>query len=368
MKELTEDQVRSMRMRAQHLARSSRASSPEEVVRDLCGLQAQDLRASRTGVWARSSGLDDGGVERARVEDRSIVRTWAMRGTLHLLAAEDVGWIRALLAPRFIAAASPRSRQLGLDEPTYSRAMASFAPALEGGAALTRKDLLEGLRRDGIDGSGQRTPYLIGRASMEGLICEGPFRSGKPTYVLTSEWLGAAAGQPLKSEEEALSRLVNRFLKGYGPAAPEDLAAWSGLPVSIARRAFENESRSLTQVKLADRKLSSLGEPDDAPQDTAGVMLLPAFDTYLLGYRYRDLVLDSRYLKRVNAGGGIVKPVLMVAGRVAGTWALRRSKGAGKVEVSLFDELGQKALSGLEARTQDLGRFLDLELSLKLPS
>jgi len=336
-------------------------------VRDLCGLQAQDLRAARMGVWARTSGLDDAGVERARVEDRSIVRTWAMRGTLHLLAADDVGWIRALLAPQFIAAASSRSRQLGLDESTYSRAMASFARALEGGASLSRKDLLEGLRRDGIDGLGQRAPYLIGRASMEGLICEGPFRSGKPTYVLTSEWLGEA-GQPLKSEAEALSRLVNRFLKGYGPAAPEDLAAWSGLPVSIARKAFENESKLLTQVKLADRKLWSLGEPDEAPAATAGVILLPAFDTYLLGYRIRDLVLDSRYLKRVNAGGGIVKPVLMVAGRVAGTWALRRSKGAAEVEVSPFEELGREARSGLESRTEDLGRFLDLELSLTLPS
>jgi hypothetical protein len=208
----------------------------------------------------------------------------------------------------------------------------------------------------------------MGRASMEGLICEGPFRSGKPTYVLTSDWLGAAAGQPLKSEEEAMSRLVNRFLKGYGPAAPEDLAAWSGLPVSIARKAFENESKLLTQVKLADRKLWSLGEPDEAPAATAGVILLPAFDTYLLGYRIRDLVLDSRYLKRVNAGGGIVKPVLMVAGRVAGTWALRRSKGAAEVEVSPFEELGREARSGLESRTEDLGRFLDLELSLTLPS
>jgi winged helix DNA-binding protein len=364
---LSEDQVRSMRMRAQHLVPSSHASSPEEVVRDLCGLQAQDLRAARMGVWARTSGLKDADVERARVEDRSIVRTWAMRGTLHLLAAEDVGWIRSLLAPRFVAATSSRSNQLRLDEPTYGRAMTSFTRALEGGVALTRKDLLDEVRRDGIDGLGQRGPYLIGRASMEGLICEGPLRSGKPTYVLISDWLGPSAVQPVKGREEALSHLVHRFLRGYGPADPEDLAAWSGLPVSIAREAFELESRSLTQVKLDERKLWSLGEPDEEP-DAAGVVLLPAFDAYLLGYRNRDLVLDSRYLKRVNAGGGIVKPALMVARRVAGTWALRRSKGAGRVEVSPFETLGRNALSGLEEKIEGLGRFLDLELSLTLPS
>lgn len=368
MRELTEDQVRWMRMRAQHLDRLFRASSPEEVVRDLCGLQAQDLPAARMGVWARTSGLNDAGVERARVEDRSIVRTWAMRGTLHLLATEDVGWIRLLLAPRFAGATSSRSKQLGIDEPTYSRAMTSFARALEGGAALTRKELLEEVRRDGIDGLGQRAPYLIGRASMEGLICEGPFRSGKPTYVLTSEWLGASAVQPVKSRHEDLSHLVHRFLKAYGPAAPEDMAAWGGLPLSVAREAFELAHESLTQVQMADRKLWLLGEPDEGPADPGSVLLLPAFDTYLLGYASRDLVLDKRYTKRVNAGGGIIKPTLLVAGRVAGTWALRRSKGAGRVEVNAFETLDSVVVGELEARTEDLGRFLALELSLALAS
>jgi hypothetical protein len=353
-----------MRLWAQHLDRLSRASGVEEIVRDLCGLQAQDLGAARMGVWARSSGLTDADVERARVEDRSIVRTWAMRGTLHLLAAEDLGWIRTLLAPRFIVATAARSKQLGLNEPTYRSAMASLDRSLAGGAALTRKDLLEELRRDGIDGSGQRMPYLLARASMEGMICEGPFRSGKPTYVLNSDWLEPAAGQATKSREEALSQLVNRFLKGYGPAGPEDLAAWSGLPLTVAREAFENDSNSLTPVKLGDRNLWLLGEPAHGPTEPAGVLLLPAFDTYLLGYTNRDLVLDSRFTQRVNAGGGIVKPAVMVDGRVAGTWALRRLKGAGRVEVSPFDPLSPSALSELEARVEDLGRFLSLELAL----
>jgi winged helix DNA-binding protein len=335
-----------------------------EVVRDLCGLQAQDLGAARVGVWARSSALTDTDVERARVEDRSIVRTWAMRGTLHLLAAEDLGWIRILLAPKFIAATAGRSKQLGLDEPTYRRAMASFTRILAGGAAFTRKDLMEELGRDGIDASGQRMPYLLARASMEGMICEGPFRSGKPTYVLTADWLGESPGQAIESREEALSQLFNRFLSGYGPAAPQDLAVWSGLPLTVAREAFDLDRNSLTPVKLGDRNLWLLGEPVQGLTEPAGVLLLPAFDTYLLGYTNRDLVLDSRFAKRVNAGGGIVKPAVMVDGRVAGTWALKRLKGAGRVEVSPFEPLSPSARNELEAGVEDLGRFLSLELAL----
>jgi hypothetical protein len=368
--QITGDDLRRLRMRAQRLT-GRRPRTVAEVVRAVGGLQAQDTPASRLAVRPRGTGLDEAAVRRACNQDRSVVRTWAMRGTLHMVAAEDVGWLVGLLGPVFAAADRRRRLQLGLDDDLCERALAAL-PAVLAAGPLSRADLVRGLAAEGvrIDPSGQAPAHLVGYAALRGLVCRGPDLDGdQASYVLREDWVGPGQTGPVDrplGPDDALAELARRYLGGHGPAGPEDLAAWSGLPVGRARRAFELVAGELRELEVDGRRLWA---PADAPaaRSPAGdpvVRLLGRFDDYLLGWRGRDLVLDERFARRVAAGGW-VHPVVVVDGRVAGTWRAGRAGGRLEVAVEPFaGRLPRGAGPGLEAEAADLGRFLAVEARL----
>jgi hypothetical protein len=298
---MTPEETRRLRLRAQRLEPRLEGSAAD-VVRAVCGIQAQDARAAALAVRARSVGLTDRDVEAARVDERSIVRTWAWRGTLHLIAAEDLGWVLTLVAPSAIRGTAARWRQLGLDD----RALAAAREALAEGP-VTRAGLIERLAQRGIDASGQRTPHLLRRMALEGLICHGP----GDAYVPVEEWIGPLA-RP--SRDAALAELGRRYADAYGPADARDLAAWSGLPAAEARAA----------------RVAFDGAPPHAGPPV--VRLLPSFDTYLLGYRTRELAVAPEHARLVWPGGGWLRPVVAVDGRVAGVWRFN----GGRAQVEAF--------------------------------
>jgi Winged helix DNA-binding domain len=299
------------RLRSQRLAPRLDGSAVD-VARALCGLQAQDANAGVLSVGVRAVGLTADEVRAA-----GLVRTWAWRGTLHLLAPEDVPWVLALGRPMPAA----RWRQLGLGEPVYERAREVLAGL---GAPVARPELRERLAAAGVDASGQRLPHLVGRAAREGLVCLGLDDAITPLGV-----------EPA-AREEALGRLAARYLDAYGPAEMTDLRTWSGLPAA--------------DVKAAWAARPEPGAPLD-PAERGVVRLLPAFDTYLLGYRERAVAPE--HARRVWPGGGWIHPVVLVDGRAAGTW--RRDGDV--VEIEPFG-----ALPPLEAELEHLGRFLGRRL------
>ncbi len=183
---LTAGRLRALRLRAQWLDQP-RPAGPAEVVRNLCGVQAQDANAAALSIGVRAEGLTAGDVALARLEERSLIRTWAMRGTLHLLAAEDIGWLLPLLAPGLIAGNARRYAELGLDADTLARSLRALQDALAREGPLTRAEIVARLAERGISLAGQARAYLVQRAALEGLICQGPDRGAEPAYVLLAE-------------------------------------------------------------------------------------------------------------------------------------------------------------------------------------
>ena len=306
-----------------------------DVARRLCGVQAQDAAAARLAIRARTSGLVAGDVD----AEPGVVRTWGWRGTLHLLAREDVPWVHSLVAERENRAVASRWRTLELDDAVYAQARAAIAERLADGPA-TRAQLREALAAAGVDASGQRLPHLVRRAAFEGLLhhpLDGTFAALEP------------AGDP-PPRESALAELARRHAEGYGPAAPADLAAFAGVPKADAR---------------ADRKpagppaRTTAGPPAGHAGSSAWVRLLGAFDPFLLGYRGYSHVVPEAHLRKVWPGGGWIRPVVLVGGVAAGTW---RTKGD-RVVVEAFDEVEVPELA-LAAEVQDVGRFLGRELAV----
>lgn len=227
---LSPQQLRLLRLRSQRLAPRSRLSDlpPEGVVQEVVAVQAQDAYAAVLSVWARGRTLTFGDVEHARGPQRSLVRTWCLRSTLHMLPAADLGWMLPLLGPTFVAGDARRRADLGLDDETCARGIALLRQVLAGGPPLTRDLVAARLADKGLPLTGQAVPHLLARAALEGVLCLGPDSKNKPTYVLLEEWLGPLEALP---RAQALTLLARRYLEAYAPAAPADLAYWSGLPM-----------------------------------------------------------------------------------------------------------------------------------------
>lgn len=364
---LSDDHVRLLRLRAQRLAPPSRntAASVARIVKEVCGIQAQDASAASLAVRVRSSGLVAADVELARVQERAIIRTWGLRGTLHLLATEDLGWLLPLLGPVFVAGDRRRREELGLDEDTCMRGISILRSILANAGPLTRAELVEQLGAHGIHLEGQARPHFLYRAALEGVICCGPDQGTEPTYVLLSDWIDRGRTGPSLSEVAAYGELTRRYLDAYGPATSQDQAAWSGLPLSKIRPAWQHMADQLLEVAVAGVPAWMLkeraAELDQLAAQTPIVRLLPRFDIYLLGYQKRDLAVPPQHAKRINAGGGMIHPTVMVDGRIIGTWKSARKRGQLDVVVEPFDP---QVYSGLDAEISDLARFLEMPCTL----
>lgn len=328
------------------------------------GLQAQDTRAARLAVRVRTAGLRAFDVDDA-VASRRVVRTWAMRGTLHMLAKEDVAWVVGLLGPYFAKRLAPRRRQLGLDEGTCERGLSALETVLGKETPLTRAELIKRIAEHGVvlDPKSQAPAHLLAYAAMSGLIHRGPEAAkDEPTYELS-----ANAGQAIP-QEEATARLAQRYLVGYGPATAEDFAAWSGLPLGLARSGLDATGPNRVIVDGRMAYATSSAEVNDSRDSLTQVRLLGHFDTYLLGYRSRRLAVPAEHDRKIQAGGGFINPAVLVDGQAVGMWRQVNRKGRIAVSVEPFTEIAREVWAKLPAEAEDLGRFLGSPVDWDFPT
>lgn len=334
---------------------------------DVCGLQAQVRSAAWLGVRARSRGIQTDDLDRALNEQRSIVRSWLMRGTLHVVAAEDLRWLLQLLGPVFAGTGTTRHAQLGLDDTLKSRGLAAIRRILTDAGALTRYELVDRLRQRDVrlDPKTQAPIHLIQLAALQGIICLGPDREGESTYVLLDDWVRPAPALP---RDRALAELARRYFAAYGPATVEDLAAWSGLPMAEARSAVGQAAASLSGVRIQGKPglLLKHQRSRGGLLEKPAVRLLPAFDTYLLGYRRRDLAVPLPLQRRLQRGGGWLHPAVVVDGRAVAAWTLRKSSGRAQLHIEPFGGLSAAIHRGVEEEVWDIGRFLKQSLTIEI--
>jgi uncharacterized protein YcaQ len=367
-KELSTKQIRLLRLRSQRLhpeaARS--ISGVAELVKVMSGLQAQELPSATLAVRPRSIHLVAEDVKKAREEDRSIVLTWCMRGTLHLVPAEDLGWLLPFFGPVFIRKSDRRYKQLELDQETRKRAVSEIRKALSQRGPLIRTELAEALAAKGIPVEGQAIAHLVRYAALEGIICFGPERDGQLTYVLLDDWVRPSGRL---DADQIQAELARRYLEAYGPAAPDDLARWSGISIGEARAGFEAISNDLLEVPTSDSQawmLASYSAWLDEPREDSIVRLLPRYDAYLLGYQSRAFMVSAAHAKRIHPGGGQIKSTLIVDGRAAGIWSTERKKHSVTIVVEPFEPISPNVISKIEAEAQDIGRFMGQETQLRV--
>ncbi len=338
----------------------SRCQTPEEVVRWMGAMQAQDYAQSVWGIGCRTQSATLSDVQQA-IADKQIVRTWAMRGTLHFVPPGDVRWMQKLLAPRLLAGQKRRWEQLELDEKTIERSKNLFHDALQGGKRLTRPAMMTLLENAGVSPRGQRGYHILWNVAQAGLICLGPLEGKQQTFVLLEEWI---AGSRELSREESLAELARQYFTSHGPATLHDFAWWVGLPVGDARAGLEAVKSTLISERT-DSKEYWMSQDSAAPtaHDSANAHLLPGFDEYLLGYKDRSDVLGAEHAAKVFPGSnGMFLPFIVVASPVVGTWRRTLKKNALDLTISAF-VTGGVARESVARAAKRYADFIGLPLS-----
>lgn len=347
------------RLRNQGLG-GTRFNTPEGVVDWLGAVQAQDYYGALWGLGLRVEGATEEVIEKALL-DRKIVRTWPMRGTLHFVPAADVRWMLKLLTARVLAKTNGRHRQLELDAATFARSEELFRQALEGGRQLTRGAMRDVLEAGGVSTAGQRGIHILGHLAQEGVLCHGAREGKQQTFALLDEWIPEGW---LPDRDEALAELARRYFTSRGPATVQDFAWWSGLTMAEAREGLEGATPRLASEQIDGQTYWSSASISISEVALPAAFLLPAYDEYAVAYRDRSVILDPDLAPQL--GNGIFSPIVVVNGRVVGTWRRRLKKDAVSVDMKLLRDLNAADRQALDAAVERYAAFLGRKAALKV--
>lgn len=349
------------------LSTPSPDARPADIAGVICGAHAQIMSAAELSLGLRIDGITREQIRQALWTEHSLIKTFGPRGTVHLLAAEDLPiWTGALSA--LPTSYKGHAQSVRLSPEQTDQVVAAIAIALED-AELTIDELSEAvITRAGawagelvmpaFQGMWPRWRQAVATAANRGVLCFGPNRGRNVTYTNPRRWL---PGFQPAANTSALAGVVRRYLYAYGPATPQQFARWINAPLAVAAGLFTTLADELQQVEL-DGTLAWLPAGDTAmpaipPQ---GVRLLPYFDAYAVGCYPRDLLFPGPAAERALTGGQAGNlPVLLVDGTVAGLWHLRRSGKKLAITVEPFGRLSDAQRRELDDQVERIGIFLE---------
>jgi hypothetical protein len=354
---VTLERARAFRLARHRLDRRAPPGSLLEVVRELCGVHAQLASSAELALWARVDGLERDAVRAALEDERRLVKTWAMRGTLHLLAADDLALYVAVLGPRWDNPGGAWLRGHGVPEEHF-RAIVRAVPRALDGRPRTREEVADRLAEAG--GPELRERLLSGWGALlkpsahRGELCFGSPRGRNVTFVRPDRWLG-----PLEryDPDDGAREVARRFLAAYGPATTDGFARWIGFRGALPKRMLASLGDEAAEVEVDGEAALVLAADLDTLGKAGrprGVRLLPAFDPLVVGVRPRDHIVPAEHEARVYRPQAWISPVVLVDGVAAGIWKHEH----GRVEVELFGRIPRAAQQALDEEAERLRAFL----------
>jgi Winged helix DNA-binding domain len=361
--------VLGFRVRRHRLDRRAPADSLAAVARELCGVHAQLAASAEIALWVRVRGLERDEVREALEEQRTLVKTWAMRGTLHLLASEDLPLYVAVLGPGWDDPGGAWLRGFKLTRKQYDTLL-EVVPRSLGARPRTREQLADKVAELAGPALGKRLlegwGSLLKPSARRGDLCFGPNRGRNVTFVRPDRWLGGFARL---DAGEARKELVRRFLSAYGPATPDELGRWLGWRGAAPKRLLREVEDELAEVELDGGPAWLLASDLPALRKATApksVRLLPAFDPYVVGFRPRDLLVDPEHAPRIFRPQAWFSPVVLVNGRAAGIWERERRGRRLEIRLEPFGPLSAATRRALAEEAERLGEFLDAPAELSV--
>ncbi|MBF2509237.1 winged helix DNA-binding domain-containing protein [Listeria welshimeri] len=285
----------------QKLAESVWVASPEEVVFHFGAMQSQNYSQSLWAVGSRLINPSELAVKKA-IDNGEIIRTWLLRGTIHLFSARDYHWMMDLIAPTIDKICRPHRKKLGLTEEILSKA-SEIVKTFVAKEVVTRKELANHLAKNNLPNAGIPFAQLLVYLSSRKIICSGPNETFRNIELIPKQ-------THFFTREEAVQELAKRYLQSHAPATLKDFCFWSGLTVTDAKMALANFTKEdefylneLTKNVISTRQIPLAG-----------------FDEWIIGYKDRSIVLSEAWQEEIITKNGIFRPAIISDGQVVGKW------------------------------------------------
>jgi hypothetical protein len=360
--ELTWPQVHAFRLAGQHLTQRAPKKDLARVVSDIGGAQAQVMSSAELQVVVRAEcSVED--VRKALWKDKKLVKTWLMRGTLHLVPSTDLPVYSAAMGVYGMRNTNAWLKFMQITEPELTELIDSIGHVLDG-HPLTREELVAKVGK----GRPERIQLalksgwggMLKPVARRGLLCFGPSRGQSVTFVRPENWLGSWRDV---DPERALVEVARRYLRAYGPATPKDFTRWWGTWPGVGKTAWMGLAKELAPVSIegqrADILASDLRRIASASSEPS-VRLLPAFDPYLMGYSTRDHLFAAQHSSRVSRTAGWISAVVLMDGRVIATWTHAMARKTLVVTVDPFRKLSPSTLKQIRAGAEVIAGALGL--------
>ena len=332
------------------------------VVGEVGGLQAQVMSAAELQAGVRvDCRVED--VREALWQRKTLVKTWLMRGTLHLVPAEDLPLFTAAMRTRWMRLRDSWLTFVQLSEPEFWALVNAIGEALDG-KILTRDELVEAVGRGRPERIREvmRSGWggILKPVARSGLLCFGPSRGQSVTFARPQQWIGAWRDI---DPDDALVEVARRYLHAYGPATREDFAHWWGNWPGVGKAAWSALAGELAPVSIEGRRADLLAS--DARRIAnqrmeESVQLLPPFDPYLMGHSSREHMVEAANLSKVSRTAGWISAVVLVDGRVAGTWTHVAARDTLRITVDPFRRLSAKTMAEVRRRAESVAEALGL--------
>jgi hypothetical protein len=371
--EVTWAQVHSFRLARHHLLSRAPKKDLARVVGDVGGVQAQLMSAAELQVGVRvDCTVDD--VRASLWKTKRLVKTWLMRGTLHLVPAADLPVFTAALGARWMHPTNAWLKWTELSEPELMTLFEGIGQALADGP-MTREELIAAVGKNRSLARSERVQAILKSGwgtilkpvARKGLLCFGPSRGQSVTFVRPESWLGSWR---VLDHDAALIEVGRRYLSAYGPATKDDFRRWLGQWSGVGKAVWAGLAGELTPVSIEGRRADLLTadlRPLAEMDGDSAVHLLPGFDPYLMGHSSRDHMFDSAHRWKVSRISGWISPVVLVGGRVVATWSHVVSKNMLRISVTPFQRLPPRTVASIRARAHELAATLGLvDVDLKM--
>lgn len=350
--------ISGIRLHAQ-LISGPKLSTPKEVVSHLGAMQAQDYAMAKYAVGLRMKHATDNSIEDA-LNNGEIIRTHLLRPTWHFVTPEDLHWMLELTAPNILRLMSSSNRLLGLDEKSLEKSNGIIAKAIEGGNHFTRDELMKLLKSADLKTDEYRSSHFLMHAEMCGIIANGKRIGKQHTYTSFPK-----AGKNVKfTKDEALAELAKRYFKSHRPATAKDFTWWSGLSVSDAKKAIDLADLNHRSIDSCEYYFTGLNDQHTALD--GNIHFLPAFDEFLIAYKDRSASISNESAKHAFTNNGIFRPIIVMDGKVIGTWKRSARKETLTVEAFLLQKTSQKVQRDLAKAARCYSDFMEMKLKFEI--
>lgn len=323
-------------------------------------MQAQDFSMANWAVGIRFPESIEVMVGEA-FEKGEFLRTHVLRPTWHFVSPDDIFWMIELTGPRLKKSLLPRFRRLGLTDDLITVCQRLIVSALRDRNYLTRDELMLLLQDKHISLEDLPAAHIMMICELDGLVCSGPPKRKKQTYALLEE----RAEKPASvHREDALARLAFRYFSSHGPATIHDFIWWSGLTARDANNALQMVKTEFVSLELDGRVYWFPDTTFDNGKFLRSAFLIPAYDEFIISYRDRSASLHSENNKKAISDNGLFRPVIVVGGKVAGTWKRISKKEKSIIECNYFQQIEQAELELVENAAEHYSRFIGQEIEI----